>query len=170
MERFAQGSRGVRNDRHHVFQAGLASGIVSSLSRLFLIAQIPCGADEAGKPILRIETRQSTVSNPAIIAILAAHAVLKFEVTFLIEGSVISPRYPIAIIRVHYLKPPVSELIFQRYPGELEPLAIKKCAAFVWTRRPDQHRCRISQRAKLRIQHLWAGRIHFFGRDFPMEY
>ena len=169
MQRLAQGSRGVRNERHDMFQTSLASRLVGSLGRLLLIAQIPRGADKAGEPVLRIKTRQSTISNPAIVTILVTHAIFKLEVAFLIEGGVICPQYPIAIIRVHDLKPAISELIFERYPGELQPLAIEKCAALVWSRRPDQHWGRISQRAKLLIQHLWMRRIHFFCRNFAME-
>ena len=169
LQRLAQGGRGVRNDRHHVFQAGLPSGIVGSLRRLLLIAQIPGGTDEASEPLLRIQTRQSAISNPAIAAILVTHAIFKLEVAFLIEGSVICLRYAITIIRVHYLKPSVPQLIFERHPGELQPLAVEKCAAFVWTRRPDQHRGRISQRAKFLIEDLRMGRIHFLCGDFPME-
>src|SRR4051812_889467 len=105
--------------------------------RLFTIRHIDTTADVAQELSVGAISRDAVIENPAIHAVVAPTPVLHSEVLTRFEGGKILPDTMLPILGVNAVRPAISQFLFQRATGKIQPWFVNKSAQRVCACNPD---------------------------------
>ena len=132
---------------------------------LLLVGDVGAGADVADQFAARSEARRAMANHPAVLTVGASQPVLERVRCPALRRPLRMARKQVAIVTVDAAPPPAPQLVFERSPGEREPLAIEEITTTVRTGHPQHHRRIVGDGAKesVSVECCYLPHVHWFG-------
>ncbi len=102
--------------------------------------EVQTRADVSGEAARQVEDGTADIKYPSEIAVRVAQPILRFEGLAVIEGLAVDVDTTVEILRVHTVRPAVSQLLLDCATGERKPRVVEVVASAVRAGPPDQQR------------------------------